>query len=216
MKGRGVSAILLAAGQSRRMGDANKLALDVDGVPLLRRCALTLLGAPLNEIVVVLGHQADAARSLLEGLPLELVENPHYAEGQMTSVHRGMQALRKPCDGVMVCLSDQPLLESADLETLIRAFVHDCPRSVLVPTYQGRRGNPIVLAHRHREAILAGERNLGCKRLIERNPELVWPYPMANDHCVFDLDTPDDYDRLVVRIGGEIQATAGNPVPQEA
>jgi len=144
------------------------------------------------------------------------VENPHYAEGQMTSVHRGMQALHMPCDGVMVCLSDQPLLESADLETLIRAFVHDCPRSVLVPTYQGRRGNPIVLAHRHREAILAGERNLGCKRLIERNPELVWPYPMANDHCVFDLDTPDDYDRLVVRIGGEIQATAGNPVPQEA
>ena len=212
----GISAILLAAGESRRMGDSNKLALDVGGVPLLRRTAQTLLGAPLDEIVVVLGHRAKAARSLLAGLPLELVDNPHYAEGQMTSVHRGMQALQAPCVGVMVCLADQPLLESADLEILIRAFVEDCPRSVLVPTYQGRRGNPIILAHRHREAILAGDRNLGCKRLIERNPELVWPYPMANDHCVFDLDTPEDYSRLVVRIGQTHQGSARSPALQEA
>ena len=114
----------------------------------------------------------------------------------MTSVHCGMQALRAPCDGVMVCLSDQPLLETVDLDTMIRAFLNDCPRSVLVPTFEGRRGNPIVLAHSHREAILAGDRNLGCKRLIQKNPELVWPLPMDNDHCVFDLDTPADYERL--------------------
>lgn len=216
MSARGVSAILLAAGESRRMGDTNKLALDVGGLPLLRRTALTLLGACLNEIVVVLGHQADAAKSLLAGLPLQLVDNPHYAEGQMTSVHRGMQALQKPCEGVMVCLSDQPLLESSDVEILIRAFVDDCPRTVLVPTYQGRRGNPIVLAHRHREAILAGDRNLGCKRLIERNPELVWPYPMPNDHCVFDLDTPEDYSRLLVRVAEINRGPAQSLVLQEA
>lgn len=213
MTGRGVSAILLAAGESRRMGAVNKLALEVDGIPLLRRTALTLLGAPLRELVVVVGHDAQTARSLLDGQPLRLVENPHYAEGQMTSVHCGMQALHEPCEGVMICLSDQPRLETADIKTLIRAFLDDCPRSVLVPTYEGRRGNPVVLAHRHREAILASDRNLGCKRLIEKNPELVWPFPMANDHCVVDLDTPEDYSAL---ISERESARTPTPALQEA
>lgn len=214
MNGHGVSAILLAAGESRRMGSTNKLTLETAGVALLRRTALTLLDASLNELVVVLGHQAETARSLLHGLAVRLVENPNYREGQMTSVHAGMQALGKPCDGIMVCLSDQPLLETADIDRLIHAFLFDCPRSVLVPTFKGRRGNPIVLAHRHRQAILNGKRNLGCKRLIEKNPELVWPLPMENDHCVSDLDTPEDYQRLVSR-----SAITGSPVfeaaPQE-
>lgn len=209
MKGRGVSAILLAAGESRRMGSVNKLTLEIGGVPLLRRTALTLLGSSLNEVVVVIGHKAELARSILEGLPLRLVENSHYAEGQMTSVHCGMQALRAPCGGVMVCLSDQPLLETADLDAMIRAFLDDCLRSILVPTFEGRRGNPIVLAHSHREAILAGDRNLGCKRLIQKNPELVWSLPMDNDHCVFDLDTPDDLERLTRRCRTEFRPTAG-------
>jgi molybdenum cofactor cytidylyltransferase len=167
-------------------------------------------------VVVVLGHEADSARALLAELPLKVVFNPHYGEGQMTSVHCGLQALSGPCEGVMICLSDQPLLERADVDRLVDAFLNECPRSVLVPTYQGRRGNPIVFAHRHREAILAGERNLGCKRLIEKNPDLVWPLSMANDHCVFDLDTPDDYARLLARLGSDVDAPAGRPAPQEA
>lgn len=211
-----VSAILLAAGESRRMGAANKLALDVDGMPLLRRTAVSLLSASLEELVVVLGHQADTTRALLEGLPLCLVENPDYTQGQMTSVYRGMQALQQPCEGVMICLSDQPLLETVDFNTLIRAFIEQCPRSVLVPTYQGRRGNPIVLAWQHRRAILAGDRNLGCKRLIEDNPALVWPYAMDNDHCVFDLDTPADYERLRARSGIRSQGPAALATLQEA
>jgi len=215
MSASGVSAILLAAGESRRMGPVNKLTLDVDGMPLLRRTARTLLDAELDEVVAVVGHAADAARELLDGLPLRVVENPGYREGQMTSVYRGMQALTEPCVGVMVCLSDQPLLEAADLDLLVRAFLEDCPRSVLVPTYEGRRGNPIVLDHRHRATILAGDRNLGCKRLIEKNPELVWACPMRNDHCVFDLDTPEDYERLLERLGAGTRVTP-QPALQEA
>lgn len=216
MSGLGVSAILLAAGESRRMGAVNKLTLEVDGEPLLRRTARVLLRAALNEIVVVLGHQAEIARDLLQDLPLRLVNNPHAADGQMSSVHCGMQALREPCDGVMICLSDQPLLETVDIDTLVWAFLEDCPRSVLVPTFEGRRGNPIVLARRHRVAILAGDRNLGCKRLIEKNPELVWPLPMENDHCVVDLDTPEDYARLFANSSSTVSQPATPPTPQEA
>jgi molybdenum cofactor cytidylyltransferase len=194
------SAILLAAGESRRMGAINKMTLPVAGKPLLRRTGELLLDLGLVETVVVLGHEQDTARSLLRGLPLRSVFNPHYRDGQMTSVHAGMAALRQPCDGVLVCLADLPLLEVEDLERLMAAFA-DCTTSVLVPTFQGRRGNPIVLAYEHRQAILAGDRNLGCKRLIEKNPELVSTVEMATDHVVFDLDTEQAYRQLQHRLG---------------
>lgn len=201
-----VSAILLAAGESCRMGNVNKLTLPVQGVPLLRHMVCTLLESELREIVVVTGHQPETARDLLRGLPVSLVNNHRYQEGQMTSVYCGMEALREPCAGVMVCLSDQPLLDGGDIKRLIHGFMERCPTSVLVPVYRGRRGNPIVLAYTHREAILAGERNLGCRRLIEKNPDLVTPLEWNNDHVVFDLDTPSDYQRLVHRLAPDTLA----------
>lgn len=188
-----ISAVLLAAGESRRMGEANKLELDVGCVSLLRRTARTLLASRLQEIVVVLGHEAAKTRPLLEGLPLQIVFNDVYRDGQMTSVYKGMESLSRPCDGVMICLSDQPLLEPADINALIDAFGKRSRGSVLVPTHQGKRGNPIILAHQHREAILSGNRNLGCKRLIEKNPDVVTTIEMNTNHVVVDLDTPRDY-----------------------
>jgi molybdenum cofactor cytidylyltransferase len=200
------SAILLAAGESRRMGAVNKLTLPVAGQPLLRRTAETLLQAGLQELVVVVGHEQETARDLLHGFSLRIVYNDHYGEGQMTSVHCGMRALRQACDAVLVCLADQPLIDVDDLHQLTDAFAQ-CPTSVLVPTYQGERGNPIVLAYEHRQRILAGERNLGCKRLIKKNPELVTALEMDTDHVVFDLDTEAAYRQLQQRIGDSARQT---------
>ena len=194
-----VSAILLAAGESQRMGGINKLMLAVEGEPLLRHTLKTLLASRLGEVVVVLGHQAEEARILLHELEVRIVVNKDYLEGQMSSVHCGLEALTRPCDGVMICLTDQPLLTAQDIDVLIDAFDRH-GGSIIVPTYQGRRGNPIVLAYAHREEILGGGRNLGCKRLIERNPDLVRTVEMDTDHMVFDLDTPEDYARLQARL----------------
>ncbi len=204
------SAILLAAGESRRMGAINKLTLPVAGEPLLRRTAGLLQRLDLREIVAVVGHEAETARGLLQGLPVQTVFNPHYRDGQMTSVHCGMAALQQACDGVLVCLADLPLLQVDDLEALMTAFA-DCSTSILVPTYKGTRGNPIVLDFEHRQRILSGDRNLGCKRLIEKNPDLVSTLEMANDHVVFDLDTEASYRQLQQRLGAtETTALASN------
>ena len=194
-----VSAILLAAGESQRMGGINKLMLAVEGEPLLRHTVKTLLASRLGEVVVVLGHQAEEARILLHELEVRTVVNSHYQEGQMSSVHCGLEALTRPCDGVMICLTDQPLLTAQDIDVLIDAFGRR-GASIIVPTYQGRRGNPIVFAYAHRAEILGSGRNLGCKRLIERNPELVTTVEMDADHVVIDLDTPEDYARLQARL----------------
>jgi molybdenum cofactor cytidylyltransferase len=194
-----ISAVLLAAGESRRMGDTNKLELSIAGVPLIRHMAQTLLASSLQEIIVVVGHQSDRMRQLLDGLAVTIVDNEVYQQGQMTSVYAGLQALQ-PCEGVMICLTDQPLLTSRDIDQLSTVFINRNRGSVLVPMYHGKRGNPIILAYQHRKAILAGDRKLGCKRLIEHNPELVTAIEMENDHTVVDMDTLDDYAALKTRL----------------
>ncbi len=196
----GVSAVLLAAGESQRMGSINKLTLPIGGVPLLRYSTQVLLASKAQDLVVVIGHEAEQARALIRDLGVTIVHNPDYESGQMTSVHCGIERLVRPCDGIMVCLADQPLLTPADIDALIDAFARRRRGSILVPTYRGRRGNPIVLAVEHRAAILAGERNLGCKRLIERNPEWVVTLETDNEHYVFDLDTPEQYQEWCRRM----------------
>lgn len=191
-----VSALLLAAGESRRMGERNKLLLPVEGRPLVRRSLEVLCAAQLKEIVVVLGHECEAVHEALADLPASFIVNRAYREGQMSSVHRGMQALDLDCEGIMVCLSDQPRLTAGDVDALIDAFRSRASGAILVPLHRGRRGNPIVLDAAHRQSILDGKRNLGCKRLIERNPELVTTLEVDNDHYSSDIDTPADYAAL--------------------
>jgi molybdenum cofactor cytidylyltransferase len=188
-----ISAVLLAAGESRRMGEINKLEMNVDGVSLLRHTVNTLLASQLQELVVVLGYQVDKVRFLLEGLPVKIVLNDIYHEGQMTSVHRGLESLSQSCDGVMICLSDQPLIQSSDINIIIDAFEKQNQESILVPTHQGKRGNPIILSHKYKDLILNGQRNLGCKRVIKKNPDEVTTIEMDTNHVIVDIDTPQDY-----------------------
>ncbi|MBD3610801.1 MAG: nucleotidyltransferase family protein [Gammaproteobacteria bacterium] len=130
---------------------------------------------------------------MLNGFPVTVVINEHYQQGQMTSVHAGMNALSKECDGIMVCLSDQPLIEAVDINALIRAFEKRTHGAIVIPTYQGQRGNPIIMASEYRQVIVNSDRNLGCKRLIEKSPELASTAEMNSEHFVFDMDTPADY-----------------------
>jgi molybdenum cofactor cytidylyltransferase len=196
---RPLAAIVLAAGLSRRMGGRNKLLLPVDGVPLVRRSVALVAAQPFAEVVVVTGHEADAVADALRGLPVRIVLNARYEEGQMTSVHRGLAALseRSPrAAGVMVCLADQPSLTAGDLRTIAAAFLERPGCAVLVPTFAGQRGNPIVLARASLAEILLRGGSFGCKQFIARNADLVTPLPMSDDHVVVDLDRPEDYARI--------------------
>lgn len=191
-----ISAVLLAAGESRRMGDANKLLLPIAGEPLVRRTARRLLAAGVQELVVVLGHERARVAQALAGLPLRTVVNESHRDGQMTSVHAGLAALQRPCAGVMICLADQPLLSTDDYVALIDAFGRRGDKSILVPTHDGQRGNPIVLADEHRGAILDRQANLGCRHLVDRNPDLVMTVAFDSAGYVADMDTAEDYRAL--------------------
>lgn len=199
-KSQNISAIVLAAGESQRMGKVNKLKLCLNEEPLIQRTVKMLLTSDIDEIVVVVGHEAMSISDQLERLQVTMVYNEDYKQGQMTSVHKGMAALNQECDGVMVCLADQPLLQKDDINQLIDAFVHRQQGTILVPTYKGQRGNPIILSSEHRDSILSGEYNLGCKRLIEKHPEFVCTVEMENNHVLVDIDTPDDFIAIQILI----------------
>ncbi len=192
-----VLAILLAAGESRRMGAMNKLLLEVEGEPMVRRVARTLLASRLSGIVVVLGHDREAVADALSDLPLETVFNARYRDGQVTSVRAGIAALDgPPADGIMVCLSDQPLLEAGDIDFLIDAFAARHGRSIVVPYFGGARGNPIVFPAAYRRDILEGGMNVGCRHLVDRNPDKVSIVEAPNDHFVRDVDGPGDIQAI--------------------
>jgi molybdenum cofactor cytidylyltransferase len=191
------SAVVLAAGLSRRMGPANKLLLPLDGEPLVRRAVGRVLGAGLVEVVVVLGHAADEVGLALAGLEARCVLNADFASGQVSSVRTGLGALREPVDAVMICLGDQPLLTSADLRAVLDAYGARPHGSILVPFRGDRRGNPVLIdAPSARETLERGT-NFGCRHFIDQHPERVYRWQAPSDHFVRDVDEPADYQALV-------------------
>ena len=192
------SAIVLAAGMSTRMG-RNKLLLRFRDQALIVRAVDTLLASKIDEVVVVLGHEIEAARAELKGKPVRLVQNPDYRDGLSTSVRTGVQAVSPQADGIMIYLADQPLLEPADINQIVAALTDakKVNKSIVVPFFEGERGNPVVLDASLRFAILGIVGDVGCKGVIKRYPEKVYILDMENDHVVRDVDDIQAYERLV-------------------
>jgi molybdenum cofactor cytidylyltransferase len=191
-----IGALLLAAGQSRRMGGPNKLLAEIDGVPMVTRVAQRLLASRARPIIAVLGNQADAVDTALGKLPLERVRNPDFAAGLSTSLRRGIAALPSDLDGVIVCLGDMPLISGRHLDRLIAAFNPLEGRAIIVPTRRAKRGNPVLWSKRFfpEMAGLAGD--VGAKHLIGEHAELVAEVEMDDDAVLVDIDTPEALDAL--------------------
>ncbi len=195
-----LGAVLLAAGAAKRMNGINKLAVEMQGVPLLRRALIALSGAGVDEVAVVLGHRAESLEPMVRDFPVTIVHNDRHDEGQMTSVHAGLAALPAgPFDAVLICLADQPLLNAQDIQALIGAFKKRERGFAVVPRVRGQRGNPVILDWSVRDEILAT--NLGCRQFIDAHPDSVVAFDTENDHYVVDLDTPEDLRTLEARLG---------------
>ena len=199
------SAVVLAAGMSQRMGGPNKLLLPIAGAPLVRRSIETLCRHHFVEVIAVTGRDAPAIEKAIQGLPIRVVRNPAYQDGQMTSVRAGLEALQEPSRGVFVALADQPWLTPEDVALIAQAFSDRPDCRVLVPTFRGARGNPIVLSRASLSSILARSGNFGCRQFVAKNPDLVTTVEMPSDHVIRDLDVPADYCALVLDQDGVAQ-----------
>jgi len=192
------NAIILAAGLSTRMGERNKLLLDSGGMPLIRRVVRAYCAALKGPIFVVTGFEATRISAAVNDLPVRTIHNPHFADGQQTSVVAGLSNV-SPDGPTILGLGDQPELTADDLTWLI-AQHSKAPDKITIPhDLNGTRGNPIVIPKALRAQMLASPKSPGCRKFTRENPHLVRKVQSPSSGFFVDVDTPDDYARLKAR-----------------
>ncbi|MEE9301525.1 MAG: nucleotidyltransferase family protein [Alphaproteobacteria bacterium] len=187
-----VAGVLLAAGRARRMKGENKLLRRIGKRSMIAAIARRLLESGLDPLIVVVGHEAELVKEALEDEPVIVVVNPVHGEGVSTSVKVGIAALPSDVDAVLIALGDMPKVTSAHVTRLVAAFAPDQGRAIGVPTYRGRRGNPVLWAKAFFGEMerLTGDR--GARGLIEKHRDQVYEIAMGDAGVLLDIDTPDD------------------------
>jgi molybdenum cofactor cytidylyltransferase len=189
--GRHVAAVVLAAGQSRRMGGPNKLTETLGGAPLVRRVVEQVLASKASPVVVVTGHQRERVEAALAGLSVRFVHNPHYAEGLSTSVKAGIAAVPADADAALISLGDMPQVDARLLDRLVDAFDPARGALIVVPTFEGKRGNPVLWSRRFFPELGALQGDVGARHLIGAYADAVVEVPAESRSVFFDIDTPD-------------------------
>jgi molybdenum cofactor cytidylyltransferase len=193
-----VAAVILAAGRSSRMG-RNKLLLDLDGKPILCHAVDQAIGAGLSEIVVVSGHQASKVREALGGRAVKIIEAREHKLGMSASLKAGIRALGPKTEAVLVMLGDMPQVSAPLLQRLIAAYNPLEGRSIVVPTVDGKRGNPVLFDRRYFNEMLALEGDVGARHLIGAHDDQVAELAVDDAAVFTDVDTPEAYDRLLAK-----------------
>lgn len=185
-----VAALVLAAGKSSRMGAAKQLEL-LDGKPLVRWAVEAALGSTACRVIVVTGHEGARVAQALEGLPVELVHNPDFAEGLASSLRTGLEPLDRgpPVAGALICLGDMPRVTSTHLDKLIAAF-DTVAAPIVVPTCERKRGNPVLWASQYFSELRQLRGDVGARSLLEQHGEQVTFLALEDPAILLDVDTP--------------------------
>lgn len=190
-----IAAILLAAGESTRMGQSKPL-LPFGDSTLVEHIVEELLASRLDRVCVVLGHEADRVRAALEGCPVQTVLNADYREGMLSSVRQGLRALPPETEAVLVTPIDQPGLTRGLVNALIDAYRRNST-DIAVPTHQGRRGHPLAFSARYIPEILTDFDDAGLRGLLARHAVNVLEVPLNDPAVLDDTDTPEAYQRFM-------------------
>jgi molybdenum cofactor cytidylyltransferase len=205
-----IGAVLLAAGSSTRLGGRPKALLELGGVPLIMRQLVALSGAGVDEVVVVLGHHAEAIEPAINQLPITIVHNPTPDDGQVSSVRVGLRALSPLLDAIMVALADQPLINEQDITALIGAFKKRGDAAMVVPRVasdggEALPGNPVIFDAALRDEWLTGSADVACRKWRQANPGRVRWFDTDNRRYRIDIDTPEDLERFAAATGHTLQ-----------
>jgi molybdenum cofactor cytidylyltransferase len=189
--GRRIAAVVLAAGRSTRMGGPNKLLAEIAGRPLLRIVVEEALASRASPVIVVVGHERAEVENALAGLRVQLVHNPDFAQGLGTSLKAGIAAVPAEADGAIICLGDMPQVDASLIDRLIAAFDPDRGALIVMPTVEGRRGNPVLWSRRFFPDLMAIEGDVGARHFIGRYSEAVLEVPLEGRAALVDVDTPE-------------------------
>ncbi len=187
-----ISAIILAAGESRRMGKPKQL-MPLGKTTILEHTVDNFLNSKVYDVVVVVGYRAEEVTSLIANRPVAVAVNSAYHDGMSTSIVAGLSLIGDKTQGVMLVLADQPFVDSQTINRIIETFgAHN--KGIAIPVYQGRRGHPVIFTIRYKEELLALKGDIGGRQIINRHPDDVLKVAVNCEGICIDIDTVDSYN----------------------
>ena len=184
------------------MGGPNKLVAEIGGKPLVRIAAEQAVASRAKPVIVVTGHQRERVEAALAGLSVRLVHNSDFADGLATSVKVGIAAVPAAADGAVICLGDMPQVDAELINRLIAAFAPEQGALAVIPTLNGKRGNPVLWSRRFFPDLMAIEGDVGARQLIGRYGEAVIEVPVSGEAALTDIDTQEALDGIKAEIEG--------------
>lgn len=197
-----ISAIVLAAGESRRMGE-QKLLLPFGSTTVVEHIVSRLLESRVDEVVVVVGCDGERVSKRLAERRVVVAENEDYQRGMLSSVRIGLQSASRDAEGYLIALGDHPSISPRVVDTVVEAFRSSVNRGesaagkrIFVPTFEGKRGHPLLFSVCYKEAVLTGYEDVGLRGLMHDNAGAVEEVAVETETILDDMDTPEDYRRL--------------------
>lgn len=189
-----IGAVILAAGMSSRMGEPKPL-LRLGEHTLLQQVLENVRGSLVDEIVLVLGHEAERIIESLGSQDLKVVINEAYRQGMGTSLRSGLAALSDGVDAALIVLADQPFVRSATIDLLINKY-RECVAQIAIPVYKGFRGNPVLLDRSVFPEVMALSGDIGCRAVFGNHLAGIVKVSVDDMGILLDLDSKDDFERL--------------------
>ena len=200
-----ISAILCAAGSSRRMKDDNKLLLKYGNQAIITHVTAQLLSADIGELIVVTGHQSEEIKDALspyEG-QITFVNNPRHTTGQTSSIQIGLKYVHEKADAMMICLSDMPHITYEDYDAAIKYFRanYDGKKDLITrPFYSETPGHPVIFSKSFHKKLAICPEEEGCRSVIKKHVYALDRFETDRSSFTSDIDTPDDYSDLLATI----------------
>ena len=191
-RARKVAALVLAAGRSRRMAPLNKLLVTDDrGAPMIARVVDNVLSSHARPVIVVTGHERERVEEALANRPVLVSHAEDFASGLSASLKAGLASLPPDVDGVIVCLGDMPLVSPQMIDRLLAAFDPEEGRAIVMPTYRGKQGNPMLWSREFLPDMLKLTGDVGARHLAAKHADRMVEVEMADDAVLRDFDTTD-------------------------
>lgn len=187
-----IAAIILAAGQSKRFGDQNKMLFEVDGTAIIRRTVSTVSSAQLGDAVLVSGKDTADVLKACEGVDIRHIENPTPWAGMGTSLAAGANAISEDMEAFFVVLGDMPFLKSETITQMAEAFDPKSGNDIAVPIHNGRRGHPVLFAKKYLTRLRALTGDQGARALLIEHPERIQAIVVDDAGTLVDIDKLED------------------------
>ena len=197
--GKDIHAVLLAAGRSERMGRNNKLLLNADGIPLVRKSAINILNSNVASMTVVTGFDENKIVNALSGLNVNFVKNINFREGLSSSLKAGLANITPTPSAVIICLADMPKIQPEHINQLIENFNPLKGWEICIPTNNGKRGNPVLIGSRFFPYIFETSGDFGAKQVMKQHSDKVVEVEIGTSDIHFDIDTQDEYENFTTR-----------------